>query len=114
MGSLRLVSTIDQRKMKIVLAIFFFQLVLAFGEEKWRHDNRCGPNYPLADGVTPARCRWANCCHGKFGQCGNSRAHCKCDGCIDYRNPTPPGPPVGDCPRTGWEEEYSECPCRRA
>merc|ERR1712117_833020 len=56
----------------------------------WRPDMRCGPQYPLPDG-RPGQCDpTANengkgpCCSSIFW-CGNSDAHCKCSGCIDFR-----------------------------
>merc|ERR1719369_1194835 len=49
----------------------------------WRPDYRCGPKYPLDDGVTPAQCQWSPCC-SDFGWCGNSDSHCTCSGCIRY------------------------------
>ncbi|XP_070538796.1 uncharacterized protein [Ptychodera flava] len=53
---------------------------------KWRTDLRCGSTFPLADG-TPAECNPDGeypCC-SSIGWCGNTRDHCSCDNCIDYR-----------------------------
>ena len=55
----------------------------------WRADGRCGSQYPLPDG-RPGQCdpngngpRKGPCCSmSKY--CGNSDAHCKCSGCLDF------------------------------
>ncbi|XP_077981186.1 uncharacterized protein LOC144436307 [Glandiceps talaboti] len=62
--------------------------------KKWRDDLRCGPNYPLSDG-SPAQCdpdALYPCC-SPYDWCGNTAAHCDCDGCIDYRVPVQTVPP---------------------
>jgi len=57
----------------------------------WLSSGRCGPEHPLPTGE-PGQCdptAWENevgpCC-SSLGWCGNSDAHCKCSGCIDYRD----------------------------
>ncbi|KAJ8049842.1 Lectin-B [Holothuria leucospilota] len=51
-----------------------------------RSDTRCGKSYPASDGK-PARCdpNSDSFCCSPHGWCGSTSAHCKCDGCIDYR-----------------------------
>jgi len=52
----------------------------------WRDDERCGPDYPLADGKTPSECNPnGNYCCSKFGWCGKGKLDFCCDGCRDYR-----------------------------
>ena len=56
------------------------------GTQKWRHGGECGRNYPLPDG-TPAQCdpNGDKPCCSSSGECGNSREHCTCSGCTDYK-----------------------------
>ncbi|XP_070577779.1 uncharacterized protein [Ptychodera flava] len=57
------------------------------GNKKWRDDLRCGLKFPLADG-TPAECNPDSdkpCC-SSIAWCGNTRDHCSCENCIDYRS----------------------------
>ena len=56
--------------------------------KKWRDDGRCGPNHPING--QPGQCdpnananHKGPCC-SSVGWCGNSDAHCKCDGCKDF------------------------------
>ena len=57
----------------------------------WRDDLRCGTKYPIANG-DPAQCDPNNAkglaCCSSGGWCGKTSAHCKCDGCIDYKPKT--------------------------
>jgi len=55
----------------------------------WRSDGRCGKGFNNDMG-TPGQCnpeasanREGPCC-SSVNWCGNSDAHCKCDGCVDY------------------------------
>ena len=55
----------------------------------WRDDGRCGPSFKLQNGE-PGQCNpeeWGDrkgpCCSTN-GWCGDSDAHCLCDGCVDY------------------------------
>merc|ERR1711990_1282335 len=70
---------------------------------KWRNDNRCGPNFLLADGVTPGQCNpeGPSPCCSNIGWCGKSDAYCSCPTCFDWskwRNDNRCGPayPLGD------------------
>ena len=60
---------------------------LYIGDNLWRDDTKCGPDYPLEDG-SPAQCdpnhQDGYTCCSIYGWCGNSVAHCTCHGCIDY------------------------------
>ncbi|XP_077981331.1 uncharacterized protein LOC144436406 [Glandiceps talaboti] len=75
--------------MKFAVALFPVFLVItrsaAAAPKKWRDDHRCGPDYPLSDG-SPAQCdpdsRYP-CC-SPYDWCGNTAAHCDCEGCLDY------------------------------
>ncbi|XP_066266192.1 uncharacterized protein [Branchiostoma lanceolatum] len=52
---------------------------------KWRDDNRCGESFP-ATGAHPGQCNPKSptpCC-SDYGWCGNTAAHCTCNGCVDY------------------------------
>lgn len=52
---------------------------------RWREDNRCGSTVPMPGGG-PTECDPDgdfSCC-GASGWCGNTEAHCKCQGCKDY------------------------------
>ncbi|XP_066269746.1 uncharacterized protein [Branchiostoma lanceolatum] len=74
---------------------------------RWREDGRCGPEFP-APGADPGECDPISlfpCCSAA-GECGGTAAHCKCEGCIDFRNGTgtvavSPSPPV--------DREYMGC-----
>ncbi|XP_066270827.1 uncharacterized protein [Branchiostoma lanceolatum] len=75
---------------------------------KWREDGRCGPEFS-APGTDPGECDPISlfpCCSAA-GECSGTAAHCKCEGCIDFRKS--PGTDVsrevrgfllrvGDCP----------------
>jgi len=55
--------------------------------QEWRSDAQCGSQFPLPSGG-PAQCNPEDtdgfvCC-SNLGHCGNTAAHCACDGCIDY------------------------------
>ena len=64
------------------------------GVMQWREDGRCGRFFPMpASG--PAKCdpeatarngRYGPCCSSS-GWCGESAAHCRCNGCQDFRLP---------------------------
>jgi len=59
-----------------------------YSMKTWRNDFYCGAEYPLADG-SPALCNpLENSCCSAGGFCGDSDAHCKCDGCVDYSCPS--------------------------
>ncbi|KAI8507151.1 cytoplasmic pattern recognition receptor signaling pathway in response to virus [Branchiostoma belcheri] len=53
---------------------------------KWRDDFRCGKGYPAENGK-PAECdpdgKFPCCSPGNW--CGNSKYHCDCSGCVDFR-----------------------------
>ena len=56
----------------------------------WRRDGRCGKKNKLPNG-TPGQCdpnvsanKKGPCCSSK-GWCGNTKRHCKCKGCKDFR-----------------------------
>ncbi|XP_078666203.1 uncharacterized protein LOC144908469 isoform X3 [Branchiostoma floridae x Branchiostoma belcheri] len=54
---------------------------------RWRDDGRCGPEFP-ASGANPGECDPISllpCCSAA-GECGGTAAHCRCEGCIDFRN----------------------------
>ncbi|CAH1233484.1 Hypp764 [Branchiostoma lanceolatum] len=53
---------------------------------KWRDDLRCGESFP-ATGAHPGQCNPGspNTCCSSEGWCGNTVAHCTCDGCVDYQ-----------------------------
>ncbi|CAH1252412.1 PTPRF [Branchiostoma lanceolatum] len=78
-----------------------------FTGNRWREDGRCGPEFP-APGADPGECDPISlfpCCSAA-GECGGTAAHCKCEGCIDFRNGTgtvavSPSPPV--------DREYMGC-----
>ncbi|XP_077993991.1 macrophage mannose receptor 1-like [Glandiceps talaboti] len=55
------------------------------GPKTWRDDGRCGVDYPLDDGETPAECHPDSypCC-SRYGWCGITDAHCLCPTCIDF------------------------------
>ncbi|XP_078602427.1 uncharacterized protein LOC144876722 isoform X1 [Branchiostoma floridae x Branchiostoma japonicum] len=51
----------------------------------WRNDGKCGEKFP-APAVSPGQCNPKSdkpCC-SSWGTCGNTYAHCKCSGCVDY------------------------------
>ena len=55
-------------------------------EGRVRVDRRCGPEFPLEDGL-PSECDGGSffpCC-SKWGYCGPGSEHCACDSCVDYR-----------------------------
>ena len=58
------------------------------GLQKWRYDGQCGSAsiYPLPDGKA-AQCDpdGENPCCSSNGECGNSKHHCSCNGCTDYK-----------------------------
>ena len=59
------------------------------GTQKWRHDGKCGYDYPLPDG-TPGQCDPDGdkpCCSnsGQYARCSNIDFKCICTDCIDYR-----------------------------
>ena len=63
---------------------------LTFSPDPWRKDGKCGVKNILSNGK-PGQCdpnasdnKKGPCC-SSIGWCGNSAAHCKCDGCVDYR-----------------------------
>ena len=56
----------------------------------YRNDGRCGKSFPIKEGIS-SQCdpttegnERGPCC-SSASWCGNSEAHCKCEGCIDYR-----------------------------
>ena len=56
----------------------------------YRKDGRCGGEFPTEEGI-PSQCdpeaqgnERGPCC-SNAAWCGNSDAHCNCEGCIDYR-----------------------------
>ncbi|XP_070534543.1 uncharacterized protein [Ptychodera flava] len=53
----------------------------------WREDVQCGPGFTAPNGVSPAECdpHGIYPCCSTANWCGISDDHCKCDGCIDYR-----------------------------
>ena len=55
---------------------------------KWRHDERCGSDFPLPDG-TASQCDPDGdkpCCDAvSDGQCRNATDYCTCEECTDYR-----------------------------
>lgn len=102
----------------------------------FREDLRCGPGYAAPSGKGEAICDKTSegpCC-SQWGWCGNTDAHCKCDGCTDFRldwrkdqrcgpgYPAPSGKEAASCDphsegpccsQWGWcgkEDEYCECP----
>ncbi|KAI8511693.1 hypothetical protein Bbelb_107930 [Branchiostoma belcheri] len=55
------------------------------GDQEDCSDGRCGPDFPVADGV-PGECDVigpAPCCSAD-GRCGDSELHCDCPECVDY------------------------------
>ena len=65
-------------------------LIISLATVPWRNDGRCGKKHLNADGK-PGECdpkKSANekgpCC-SSGGYCGNSKNHCKCSKCIDFR-----------------------------
>ena len=52
-----------------------------------REDGRCGPDFPLANGI-PAQCdgKGGGPCCSPSGWCGSTEAHCNSAACIDYRD----------------------------
>ena len=57
------------------------------GTQMWRYDGRCGSENPLPDG-TPAECHPDGekpCCSIR-GKCGNTKMHCSCKGCKDFKH----------------------------
>merc|ERR1711962_1471201 len=70
-----------------------FRMNVYATEKLWRSDGRCGKGFNNDMG-TPGQCNPAAsanqegpCC-SSVNWCGNSDAHCKCDGCVDYSRPT--------------------------
>ncbi|XP_070534541.1 uncharacterized protein [Ptychodera flava] len=55
--------------------------------EPWREDLQCGPGFTAPNGVSPAECdpHGIYPCCSTANWCGISDDHCKCDGCVDYR-----------------------------
>ena len=54
----------------------------------YNHEGRCGPGYPGLAGNAIGECdpnSDIDYCCSPYGWCGSTKAHCKCDGCIDYR-----------------------------
>eukprot|EP00930_Biecheleria_cincta_P074443 TRINITY_DN61662_c0_g1_i1.p1 TRINITY_DN61662_c0_g1~~TRINITY_DN61662_c0_g1_i1.p1 ORF type:complete len:936 (-),score=112.30 TRINITY_DN61662_c0_g1_i1:117-2873(-) len=54
---------------------------------RWRHDQKCGKNtQPLPDG-SPVECDpdGSTPCCSALGWCGNTRLHCVCKGCINWK-----------------------------
>jgi hypothetical protein len=53
----------------------------------WTNEGTCGGTTVGSDGITsPAQCDPNGeyyCCSGSW--CGNTAAHCECEGCVDYR-----------------------------
>eukprot|EP00929_Paragymnodinium_shiwhaense_P053095 TRINITY_DN26580_c0_g1_i1.p1 TRINITY_DN26580_c0_g1~~TRINITY_DN26580_c0_g1_i1.p1 ORF type:complete len:1025 (+),score=70.19 TRINITY_DN26580_c0_g1_i1:260-3334(+) len=51
----------------------------------WREDKKCGPTVPLPSGK-PTECNpdGEHPCCSTSGWCGNSPAHCDCEGCVSY------------------------------
>ncbi|CAB4069325.1 DNAH [Lepeophtheirus salmonis] len=52
-----------------------------------RSDGRCGPAFPLEDGVTPSECDPNSeyfCC-SENNYCGSTQDHCYCETCVNYR-----------------------------
>merc|ERR1719361_2568244 len=72
-----------------------------------RSDNRCGPNYPAANGEA-AECPY-RCC-SSTGWCGESDAHCTCSGCTDYRVAARQDGRCG--PNYPYNGKAGECPGR--
>ena len=62
-----------------------FHFILRLG--LWRPDGRCGPLYPVNG--EPAQCdpNGPNPCCSYHGWCGALDGYCKCENCIDYREP---------------------------
>eukprot|EP00058_Branchiostoma_floridae_P026062 XP_002611552.1 hypothetical protein BRAFLDRAFT_63809 [Branchiostoma floridae] len=55
------------------------------GIPPWRNDGKCGEKFPAPEG-SPGQCNPKSdkpCC-SSWGTCGNTYAHCKCSGCVDY------------------------------
>ena len=55
----------------------------------WREDGRCGNSFPLSNRALSQCDPRANAnekgpCCSSLGWCGNSDAHCKCTGCVDF------------------------------
>ncbi|XP_035694513.1 uncharacterized protein LOC118428529, partial [Branchiostoma floridae] len=66
--------------------ISVYRLARRVAKLRWRADLRCGNSFP-APGATPGECDpdgTYHCC-SSYNWCGNTPAHCTCDGCIDYR-----------------------------
>ena len=56
----------------------------------YRKDGRCGENFPTEEGISTecdpeAEGNERGPCCSNAAWCGNSKAHCDCEGCIDYR-----------------------------
>ena len=52
-----------------------------------RPDGLCGTQNPLSDGnPTPCDPNGSAYCCSKWGHCGNTKNHCECAECVDYRN----------------------------
>ena len=55
--------------------------------KRWRKDGRCGANFTINGNMSecnPDGVPYGACC-SPDGWCGNSRDHCDCKGCQDYR-----------------------------
>eukprot|EP00058_Branchiostoma_floridae_P010020 XP_002595508.1 hypothetical protein BRAFLDRAFT_69086 [Branchiostoma floridae] len=66
--------------------ISVYRLARRVAKLRWRADLRCGNSFP-APGATPGECDpdgTYHCC-SSYNWCGNTPAHCTCNGCIDYR-----------------------------
>ena len=76
----------------ILACLGLIQGVMGDSAPDWRPDGRCGSQYPLDDG-RPGQCdpnadeNGKGPCCSPFGWCGNSRQHCPCSGCTDFRQP---------------------------
>ena len=58
--------------------------------KKWRSDGRCGTRHLLPDGQAgqcdpTARGKGVGPCCINVGYCGDTKAHCLCAGCTDFR-----------------------------
>ncbi|KAI8494656.1 Proprotein convertase subtilisin/kexin type 9 [Branchiostoma belcheri] len=65
----------------------YFICEISLAPKRWREDLRCGHGYPAEDG-RPAECdpdSMYPCC-SPLNWCGNTKQHCDCQRCVDYRN----------------------------
>ncbi|XP_077985005.1 uncharacterized protein LOC144439645 [Glandiceps talaboti] len=72
----------------IILVIFVYKIADTNAAKTWRDDRRCGIKY-LLPSAEPAECnpegKFPCCSPADF--CGKTADHCKCFGCLDYREP---------------------------